>query len=496
MDVISAQFRPGQDPGAGQRLSALQASGLLGAAAEERFDRLTRLARRLLGVPVALVSLLDADRQFFLSAQGLPEPWAGLRETPPSHSFCRSVLETGLPLSVGDAREDARVEGSSAIEDRGVVAYLAAPLSLPNGRVVGALCAIDREPRAWSAEDERALADLAGALVGEMAVGLRLRELEAAGAAKREREERYRALFQAIDADFCVVEVKFDGEQQPIDYRSVEVNPAFAGQTGLADAAGKWMRELAQDHEQHWFDTYGRVALTGEALRFENVAAALHRWYNVYAFRIGEAGAHRVAILFNDISDRRRAEAALRESEAQYRALFEISTQMVWFADAEGRCTHVNRHYTDVVGLPAERALGDGWLAAVHPDDRACARAAWAGAVASERDYEVEYRIRHHADGSHRWFLIRGAPPARPGWPGRALDRRRDGHRRPAPRRSGDARADRCPGRRGLHHGRRRAADLPQRGGRGPLGLAPPARGRTLARLLAAPLAGRHADAA
>ena len=67
-------------------------------------------------------------------------------------------------------------------------------------------------------------------------------------------------------------------------------------------------------------------------------------------------------------------------------------------------------HYTDFVGLPAERVLGDGWLAALHPEDRACARAAWAGAVASEGDYEVEYRIRRGADGSHRWFLVRGAP--------------------------------------------------------------------------------------
>ena len=69
-----------------------------------------------------------------------------------------------------------------------------------------------------------------------------------------------------------------------------------------------------------------------------------------------------------------------------------------------------NRHYTDFVELTAERALGDGWLAALHPEDRAGARAAWADAVASEGDYEVEYRIRRGADGSHRWFLVRGAP--------------------------------------------------------------------------------------
>ena len=410
MDVSSARLRTDRGSSAEQRLAALHETGLLGAPAEERFDRLTRLARRLLGVPVALVSLLDADRQRFLSAQGLPEPWAGLRQIPLAYSFCRSVVEAGLPMSVSDAREDPRVRDNPAIKDLGVIAYLAIPLALPDGCVIGALCGIDHRPRAWTAAEEAALQDLAGAVEAEMAVGLRLREAGPAGAVLRESEARYRALFEAIDAGFCIIEMKFDGEQRPIDYRFVEVNPAFAGQTGLADAVGKWMRELAPDHEQHWFDIYGRIALTGEAVRFENVAAALGRWYDVYAFRIGEPGAHHVAILFNDISDRRRAETALRESEARYRALFDVSPQVVWFADAEGRCTYVNRHYTDFAGLPAERVLGDGWLAALHPEDRAGARAAWADAVASEGDYEVEYRIRRGADGSHRWFLVRGAP--------------------------------------------------------------------------------------
>ena len=126
-----------QEAAAERRLSALRATGLLDALAEERFDRLTRLAQRLLDAPVTLVSLVDADRQFFLSAQGLPEPWASLREMPLSHSFCRFVVETGLPLSVGHAREDPRVAGHPAVEELGVAAYLAAPLASPDGQVIG-----------------------------------------------------------------------------------------------------------------------------------------------------------------------------------------------------------------------------------------------------------------------------------------------------------------------------------------------------------------------
>ena len=106
---------PGRGDGSARRLAALRATGLLDAPAEERFDRLTRLARCLLRTPVTTVSLLDADRQFFLSAQGLPEPWASLRQTPLSYSFCRSIVETGLPFIVQDARSDPRVRGNPAV---------------------------------------------------------------------------------------------------------------------------------------------------------------------------------------------------------------------------------------------------------------------------------------------------------------------------------------------------------------------------------------------
>nr|WP_272874829.1 PAS domain S-box protein [Roseomonas marmotae] len=138
-----------------------------------------------------------------------------------------------------------------------------------------------------------------------------------------ESETRYRTLFEAIDAGFCIIEMRLDARPERMDYRFIEVNPAFEKLTGLSGAKGRWMREIAPAHEQHWFDTYARVALTGEAVRFESAADALGRWYDVHAFRVGEPGAHRVAILFNDISDRRHAEMALRQSETYWRELFE-----------------------------------------------------------------------------------------------------------------------------------------------------------------------------
>jgi PAS domain S-box-containing protein len=144
-------------------------------------------------------------------------------------------------------------------------------------------------------------------------------------AALKESEERYRTLFDSIDEGFCVIEVLFDGDGRPHDYRFLQANPAFVAQTGLTDAVGRTMRELAPDHELHWFDIYGRVALTGEPVRFDAPAEALHRWYDVYAFRIGAPEARQVAVLFNDITERRRQAEALKASWAQLARVFELS---------------------------------------------------------------------------------------------------------------------------------------------------------------------------
>jgi PAS domain S-box-containing protein len=138
-----------------------------------------------------------------------------------------------------------------------------------------------------------------------------------------ESEKHYRMLFNSIDEGFCIIEVIFDENEKPIDYRFLEINPSFERQTGLIDAQGKRMRELAPQHEEHWFEIYGKIALTGEPVRFENRAEQLHRWYDVYAFRNGQPENRQVAILFNDITERKRITAAMEENALKYQALFE-----------------------------------------------------------------------------------------------------------------------------------------------------------------------------
>ncbi len=130
---------------------------------------------------------------------------------------------------------------------------------------------------------------------------------------RKKIEKQYLTLFNSIDEGFCTVDVIFDDNNKPIDYRFLEINPAFEGQTGLIKAEGKLMRDLAPDHEEYWFEIYGKIALTGQPMRFVNEAKALNRWYDVYAFKIGDDEDREVAILFNDITKFKETENELRE---------------------------------------------------------------------------------------------------------------------------------------------------------------------------------------
>jgi hypothetical protein len=150
------------------RLAALRDSALLDTPAEESFDRLARLAAKVVNAPVALVTAVDRDRQFFKSCLGLPEPWASRRQTPLSHSFCQHAVIAREPVIITDARNDPRVSDNLAIRDLGVIAYLGVPLITAEGQAIGTLCVIDHQPRIWTEDEINLVTDIAAAAVTEI----------------------------------------------------------------------------------------------------------------------------------------------------------------------------------------------------------------------------------------------------------------------------------------------------------------------------------------
>jgi len=145
--------------------------------------------------------------------------------------------------------------------------------------------------------------------------------------------DELREIFDALDHGLCIVETQFDDSGRCVDYVFMEINGSFERQTGLVDAVGRSMRTLRPDHEEHWFEIYGGIARTGTPRRFAAPAAALGRWYDVYAFRVGEPAMNRVAILFEDITEKKQREERYtllnREIEHRSRNLFAMFEGLV-----------------------------------------------------------------------------------------------------------------------------------------------------------------------
>jgi GAF domain-containing protein len=147
------------------RLQAIADTGLLRLKEDPVLHRLTRLAAKTLDASVALMSLVEEDRQFFAGSYGLPEPWASERGTGLLHSFCQHVVVSNQPLLVSDARRHPLVQRNLAIEDLDVIAYIGVPLVDSNDNTLGSLCVIEHEPRQWRSQDVELLHDIAAAVM-------------------------------------------------------------------------------------------------------------------------------------------------------------------------------------------------------------------------------------------------------------------------------------------------------------------------------------------
>lgn len=294
-----------------ERLAALTETGLLDSAPEQAFDRFTRLAARLLHVPVVLVSLVTPQRQFFKSATGLPAPLSAERETPLSHSFCRHVVDAGQPLVIEDAREHPQGRDNLAVSEMGVRAYAGIPLVTSDGYTLGSFCAIDMQPRAWTEDDLSTLETLANSVMAE--IDLRL----AATRAQRQARERTALLNATAEGIYGI-----DHEG-----RGTFVNAAAARMLGYAPEAlqGRNLHEIIHSrradgspYPETQCPIY-QVVQTGQNCRVEEDVF----WrQDGTAFPVefssspldGNGQTRGAVVAFADISARKEAEASVRAS--------------------------------------------------------------------------------------------------------------------------------------------------------------------------------------
>ncbi|WP_312489876.1 PAS domain S-box protein [Sphingomonas sp.] len=259
----------------------------------------------------------------------------------------------------------------------------------------------------WAIDAASPRFDADGGFLGYIGSVIDIHERRETEQALRASEERYRTLFEAVDAGFCIVEMIFDGDRA-VDYRFVEANPAFRHQTGLVDAVGRTARDMVPDLESVWFERYGHVAQSGEPVRFEEGSEAMGRWFDVHALRVGAPEMRRVAILFNDISARRMAELKLRrmndtlelriEEAVAERKLWadviENTDALIGVVSADFRYLALNTAYADaferIYGIRPR--VGDSLpdLMTPFPDHRDAVLGVWKRALSGEEFTIVE----------------------------------------------------------------------------------------------------------
>jgi PAS domain S-box-containing protein len=272
------------------------------------------------------------------------------RGRPESASACSMALKTGRRALAEDITTNEHFVNQPALSillAEGIRAVQSTPLISSAGKVRGVISTHFAQVHRPSERELRML-DLLARQAGDY-----LQRIEAARKL-RASEERYHDLFESIDQGFCTIEVLFDDAGAAVDYRFLLVNPTFERQTGLSGAGGRRMREITRQYEERWFEIYGRVALTGEACRFEYEAKDLGRHYEVYAWRIGEPHERKVGVLFNDVTDRRRA----AESEGRLAAIVEHSSDAILSIDLDAKILSWNQGAERLYGYTRAEAVG------------------------------------------------------------------------------------------------------------------------------------------
>ncbi len=238
----------------------------------------------------------------------------------------------------------------------------------------------------------------------------------------RDSEERYRTLFESMDEGFCIIERVKTAPGEPIDFRYLSANPSFTKHTGIVDVVGRTMREVVPREPQEWFDTYDAVLRTGEPIRFERGLVTQGRVLDLYAFRVEDGTERRVAVIFNDITERKKAEEALKQSESKYRLLHDTMLQGVVFQNADGTIISMNLAAERILVESPEEFIGSSSAGqeryTVHEDGTPFPGMEHPAMVALRTGKEVRdvvmgmYSPREKA---YRWIIINAVPLFRPG---------------------------------------------------------------------------------
>ena len=332
------------------RLRALHALSLLDTPPESAYDRITALAARLFNTPLAFVSLIDSERQWFKSRHGMD-----VCEIPRRWSFCNETIRQKSVVVVPDTASDPRFADNPLVTgEHHLRFYAGAPLHSPDGYALGTLCVLDRRPRTFGPAARQTLADLAAVVEREMELGRMARQLEQTAALAAASREKYRRLFQfnpqpvwvydtqtlrflAVN-DAAVRRYGYTEEEflslSIADVRPPEDVPALLNACAAArrtrSDTGQW-RHLSKSGALFW------VEINSQGFEFEGRPARL--------------------VVVNDVTEKKQAADARREAEENYRAIFDNSPEGIFQTTPEGRFLRVNPALARIAGYDSPEEM-------------------------------------------------------------------------------------------------------------------------------------------
>jgi two-component system NarL family sensor kinase len=391
------------------RLQALRATGLLDAPAEECFDRLARLAAKLLDAPIALISLVDADREFLTAEVGMPQPYAGHREWPLTHSLSRYAVANAAPLVVADARADPVLCDSRAIPELGIVAYAGVPLTTAAGRAIGALSVADRRSRTWSEEQLELLHELARVARREILWATERAARSDRGGDEVETERRFiSAVLESLDEG--VIASDEGGELRIVNAaarRYGEDDPFALGD--LADRGH--LRAASSGEPVARGDLPLQRALRGEAVAdaeyLAGDAAAQRRWLVLAGRPIAASSGARGAIMtIRDVTEQRLAQRASLEAEERFRVAFDHAPVGMAIAGLDGRFWSANLALAELTGWRLERLRRATLASLLHPDELDSSADGLQALAEGTTAVDVTEKRLLHADGHEIWAAL------------------------------------------------------------------------------------------
>ena len=398
-----------------RRLARLQALAVLDTDPEPVFDILARMAAEICGTPIGLVSLVDAERQWFKAAQGLD----GVRETPRAISFCQHAILDDQVMQVPDAERDSRFAGTPLVtSDPHVRFYAGAPITMPTGERIGTLCVIDRQPGRLDARQEAALRDLAAVVQWALLQRERQHHLEEA---ERDQKTAYALLSSIVENLPCGLSV-VDAEQNVIAWnRSFQTlldlpdmlfqrpQPRFEDIVRFNAHRGEYGRGDPEDHVR-------RILAQGRSPQLRHVQRERPGGV-VLDVRAAPLPGGGFVTTYVDVSQATQAEKALRESEERQKRALDASRLALWDLDVSSGKLYLSENWAEMLGgprAPTEITLAE-LLARVPSEDQGQLHATLLAVFRGDTDrYMVEHRVRRH-DGTLIWVHSEGRVTKRDG---------------------------------------------------------------------------------